>query len=84
MISQGDFLSNCPCFQKIVYNGTNSKDVSLDCSQFTDCVFDSITITLDVYESCLLYKVVGVYESKAYDLVDFRFYTLDSRKAKQN
>lgn len=84
MISQGDYLINCPCFQKIVYNGTNSKDVVLDCSQFENCVFDSITITLDVFETCQLYKVVWVYEWKAYDLVDFRFWSLDSKKAKQN
>ena len=84
MISQGDYLSNCPCFQKIVYNGTNSKDVSLDCDKFQNCVFDSISVSLDVFESCLLYKVIGVYENKPYDLVDFRFYTLDSRKAKMN
>jgi len=84
MISQGAYLENCPCFQKIVYNWTNSKDVSLDCSKFSNCVFDSISITLDVFETCLLYKVVGVYEWKSYDLVDFRFWSLDSRKAKQN
>ena len=57
MISKGDYLSNCPCFQKIVYNGTNSKDVLLDVSKFNDCVFDSISITLDVFQNCLLYKV---------------------------
>ena len=84
MISQGAYLENCPCFQKINLNGTNSKDVSLDCSKFQNCIFDSITISLDVFESCLLYKVMGVYENKAYDLVDFRFYSLDSRKAKMN
>ena len=84
MISQGAYLENCPCFQKIVYNGTNSKDVSLDCSQFTDCVFDSISITLDVFETCLLYKVNVVYEWKPYDIIDFRFWSLDSKKAKQN
>lgn len=84
MISRGDYLSNCPCFQKIVYNWTNSKDVSLDCSKFRNCIFDSITITLDVFDSCLLYKVVWVYEWKGYDLIDFRFYSQDSRKATQN
>lgn len=84
MISKGDYLSNCPCFQKIMLNDSNSKDVSLDVSKFENCIFDSITITLDVFESLLLYKVVWVYEWKWYDLMDFRFYSLDSRKAKEN
>lgn len=84
LISKGDYLSNCPCFQQIVYNWTNSKDVSLDVNQFQNCVFDNITITLDVFQSCLLYKVVVNYEWNIYDLIDFRFYTLDSQKAKVN
>jgi hypothetical protein len=84
LISKGDYLSNCPCFQKIVYNWTNSKDVSLDVNQFQNCVFDNITITLDVFQTCLLYKVVVNYEWNVYDLIDFRFYTLDSQKAKVN
>lgn len=84
MISKGDYLSNCPCFQKIVYNWTNSKDVLLDVSKFNDCIFDSISITLDVFQNCLLYKVLGVYEWNSYDLIDFRFYSLDSQKAKIN
>lgn len=84
MISKGDYLSNCPCFQKIVYNGTNSKDVLLDCDKFENCIFDSITISLDVFQSCLLYKIMGVYEWNSYDLIDFRFYNLDSQKAKIN
>lgn len=85
MISQGAYLENCPCFQKIVYNWTNSKDVNLDdLSQFTNCVFDNISITLDVFETCLLYKVIVVYEGKSYDIIDFRFWSLDSKKAKQN
>lgn len=84
MISKGDYLSNCPCFQKIVYNGTNSKDVSLELDKFENNIFENITITLDVFNSCLLYKVLGVYEWKSYDLIDFRFYTLDSKQAKIN
>lgn len=84
LISKGDYLSNCPCFQKIVYNWTNSKDVLLDVNEFQNCVFDSITITLDVFQSCLLYKVLWIYEWNTYDLIDFRFYTLDSQKAKVN
>lgn len=84
MISKGDYLSNCNCFQKIVYNGTNSKDVSLDIGEFQNCIFENITITLDVFNSCLLYKVLGVYEWKTYDLIDFRFYSLDSKQAKVN
>lgn len=84
MISKGDYLSNCPCFQKIVYNWTNSKDVLLDVSKFNECVFDSISISLDVFQNCLLYKVNAVYEWNVYDLIDFRFYSLDSQKAKVN
>lgn len=84
MISKGDYLSNCPCFQKIVYNWTNSKDVSLDLDKFENNIFENITITLDVFNSCLLYKVLGVYEWKTYDLIDFRFYTLESKQAKVN
>jgi len=84
LISKGDYLSNCPCFLKLVYNSTNSKDIQLDCSQFRNCIFDSISITLDVFNSCSLYKVLGVYEWNSYDLIDFRFYTLDSKTAKQN
>ena len=84
MISKGDFLSNCPCFQKIVYNGTNSKDVLLDVGKFNNCIFESISITLDVFQNCLLYKINGVYEWNIYDLIDFRFYSLDSQKAKIN
>lgn len=84
LISKGDYLSNCPCFQKIVYNWTNSKDVVLDVNQFQNCIFDSITITLDIFQSCMLYKVLGIYEWNTYDLIDFRFYSLDSQKAKVN
>lgn len=84
LISQSDTLSTCPCFQKIVFNGTNSKDVSLSLEQFEDCVFENVTITLDVFESCLLYKVLWTYESKTYDLIDFRFYSPESKKVKVN
>lgn len=84
MISKGDYLSNCPCFQKIVYNWTNSKDVLLDVSKFNECIFESVSISLDVFQNCLLYKVNGVYEWNTYDLIDFRFYSLDSQKAKVN
>lgn len=84
LISQDDVLSNCPCFQKIVYNGTNSKDVLLDCNEFQNCIFDSISVTLDVYETCLLYKVMAVYDWNVYDLVDFRFFSLNSQKVKVN
>ena len=58
LISQDDYLHNCPCFQKLVNNSTNSKDIQLDCDSFRNCVFDSISVSLDVFNSCYLYKVV--------------------------
>ena len=84
LISKGDYLSNCPCFLKLVNNSTNSKDIQLDCDKFRNCIFDSISISLDVYNTCILYKVMGVYEWNSYDLIDFRFYSLDSQKSKVN
>lgn len=84
MISQGDYLSNCPCFKELVNNDTNSKDISLDCSEFENCIFDSISVVLDILESGYLYKVIWVYENKSYDLIDFKFYFPDSRKVKMN
>jgi len=84
LISKGDYLSNCPCFQKIVYNWTNSKDVLLDVSKFNECIFDSISVSLDTFQNCLLYKINVSYEWNIYDLIDFRFYSLDSQKAKVN
>ena len=62
LISQGDYLSNCHCFLLINNNSTNSKDIQLDCGSFRNCVFDSISVSLDVFNSCLLYKVYGVYD----------------------
>lgn len=84
LISKGDYLSNCPCFLKLVNNSTNSKDIQLDCDKFRNCIFDSISISLDFYNTCILYKVMGVYEWNSYDLIDFRFYSLDSQKSKVN
>lgn len=84
LISQNDILLNCPCFQIVNNNYTNSKDVPLDISQFEDCIFDSISIILDVFQSCLLYKVMWVYEWISYNLMDFRFFTDDSQKATVN
>lgn len=84
LISKSDYLLNCPCFQKITFNWSNSKDVLLDCDKFSNCIFESISISLDVFQSCLLFKVIGVYEGKAYDIVDFRFYMENSQKVKVN
>lgn len=82
LISPWDLLKNCPCFQ--IWNDTNSKEKSLDCSKFDNCIFDSIVISLDCFDNFNLYKVVWVYEWKAYNLIDFKFYYLDSQKATQN
>lgn len=82
LISPWDLLKTCPCFQ--IWNDTNSKEKSLDCSKFLDCVFDSVVVSLDCFDNFNLYKVIGVYEWKAYNLIDFKFYYLDSQISKQN
>ena len=84
LISKGAFLENCGAFALVQKNYTNSKDVSLDVEKFRNCVFDSISVSLDIFDSCLLYKVYVVYEWKPYNLIDFRFFDLNSKTAKQN
>lgn len=83
LISKGDYLCNCFCFKQIA-NDTNSKDNIIDGWYFSCGCLENVSITLDVFSSCILYKVFWVYEWKSYNLIDFRFFDLDSQKWKQN
>ena len=81
-ISQGDGLKNAPCFN--VSNDTNSKEKLIPWEYFSCGCFSSVSV---VFNSCAtfdLYSVVWVYEGMALNLIDFKFYSDNSRQVTQN
>jgi len=82
-ISVWDGLKFARCFR--VPNDTNSKDLPLVIENFSQKVFDSITIIRDNYDSFDKYSVMVVYDGLSpFCLMEFRFYKPHSRIVKQN
>lgn len=81
-ISQGDGLKNAPCFQ--VSNDTNSKEKVIPWEYFSCGCFSSVSVVLNTCATFNLYSVVWVYEWIALNLIDFKFYSDNSRQVNQN
>jgi len=81
-ISQGDGLKNAPCFN--VSNDTNSKEKVIIGEYFSCGCFSSVSIVKNACASYTLYSVLGVYEGMALNLIDFKFYSDNSRQVNQN
>lgn len=81
-ISQGDGLKKAPCFN--VSNDTNSKDNIIPWEYFSCGCFSSVSVILNSCATYNLYTVVWVYEGEPLNLVDFKFYSDNSRQVNQN
>jgi len=81
-ISQGDGLKNAPCFK--VSNDTNSKEKVIPWEYFSCGCFSSVSIVLNNCATFNLFSVFGVYEGMSLNLMDFKFYSDNSRQVNQN
>ena len=81
-ISQGDGLKNAPCFN--VSNDTNSKEKIIPGEYFSCGCFSNVSIVLNSCATFNLFSVIGVYEWIALNLIDFKFYSDNSRQVNQN
>jgi len=81
-ISQGDGLKNAPCFK--VSNDSNSKEKIIPWEYFSCGCFSNVSIVLNSCATFNLYSVIGVYEGIALNLIDFKFYSDNSRQVNQN
>ena len=81
-ISQGDGLKNAPCFY--VSNDTNSKEKVIPGEYFSCGCFSSVSVVCNTCASYILYSIIGVYEGMALNLIDFKFYSDNSRQVNQN
>lgn len=81
-ISQGDGLKNAPCFY--VSNDTNSKEKVIPGEYFSCGCFSSVSVVQNTCLSYNLYSIIGVYEGMALNLIDFKFYSDNSRQVNQN
>lgn len=81
-ISQGDGLKNAPCFN--VSNDSNSKDKIIPWEYFSCGCFSNVSIVLNCCATYDLYSVNGVYEGIPLNLIDFKFYSDNSRQVNQN
>ena len=59
LISKGDYLCNCFCFKQIA-NDTNSKDNIIDGWYFSCGCLENVSITLDVFSSCILFSFLTI------------------------
>ena len=81
-ISQWDGLKNCPCF--MIANDSNSKSNQIPWEYFSCGCFSSVSIILNSCNSYDLYNVFWVYDWEAIELMDFKFYSDNSRQVNQN
>ena len=81
-ISQGDGLKNAPCFK--VSNDSNSKEKIIPWEYFSCGCFSSVSVVLNNCTTYNLFSVIGVYEWMALNLIDFKFYSDNSRQVNQN
>lgn len=81
-ISQGDGLKNAPCFN--ISNDTNSKEKIIPGEYFSCGCFSSVSVVCNSCATYTLYSVNWVYEGMSLTLIDFKFYSDNSRQVNQN